>query len=90
MISTTQTEPLQQEIEQYAYFLYEQRGCQPGHELEDWLEAEKQLVSAVHGTAEAKVANPTKANPLEEQQANSPVAGPTRRQGRKAQRIEVY
>ena len=43
MTPTTETE--RHEIEQYAYHLYEQRGCQPGHELEDWLEAEKRLMN---------------------------------------------
>jgi len=28
------------EVAKIAYELYEQRGCQPGHELDDWLEAE--------------------------------------------------
>lgn len=28
-----------------AYTLYEQRGCQDGRALEDWLNAERQLVS---------------------------------------------
>ena len=28
------------EIARVAYELYEQRGCEPGHELDDWLEAE--------------------------------------------------
>lgn len=29
-----------EEIAKVAYELYQQRGCQPGHELDDWLEAE--------------------------------------------------
>ena len=28
-------------IRKKAYELYEQRGCEPGHELEDWLEAKR-------------------------------------------------
>ena len=28
------------EVAKIAYELYEQRGCQPGHEVDDWLEAE--------------------------------------------------
>lgn len=32
---------IQEQVRQKAYELYEQRGCQPGHELEDWFEAEK-------------------------------------------------
>jgi hypothetical protein len=42
----TQTGRLQQEIERCAYFLYEKRGCEPGHEMEDWLEAEKQVLQS--------------------------------------------
>jgi len=30
-------------IEVRAYELYEQRGGEPGHELEDWLEAEREI-----------------------------------------------
>jgi hypothetical protein len=32
-------------IRTVAYALYEQRGCQEGRALEDWLNAERQLVS---------------------------------------------
>ncbi len=28
------------EVAKIAYELYEQSGCQPGHELDDWLKAE--------------------------------------------------
>ncbi len=31
----------QQKIAEIAYRLYEERGKEPGHELEDWLEAER-------------------------------------------------
>ncbi len=31
------------QIQQKAYELYEKRGCQPGHEWEDWFEAEKMI-----------------------------------------------
>jgi len=33
----------QQEIRDRAYEIYLQRGGQPGHELEDWLQAEREL-----------------------------------------------
>jgi hypothetical protein len=29
-------------IRKRAYQLFEERGCQPGHELEDWLQAERE------------------------------------------------
>ena len=32
---------VQQKIADIAYFLYEDRGKEPGHDLEDWLEAER-------------------------------------------------
>lgn len=32
-------------IAERAYFKAEQRGFEPGHELEDWLEAERELVA---------------------------------------------
>ena len=42
------------EVAHVAYGLYEQRGCQPGHELDDWLEAEdivRRRHAAQKGTA---------------------------------------
>lgn len=41
-------EKLRQEIQKKAYELYEGRGCVPGRDLDDWLEAEK-LVCAKEG-----------------------------------------
>lgn len=32
------------EIARLAYELYEKRGCSPGYELEDWLEAERLIL----------------------------------------------
>ena len=34
-------ERLRERIEKKAYELYEGRGCAPGHDMDDWLEAEK-------------------------------------------------
>jgi hypothetical protein len=31
------------QIQQRAYELFVQRGCQAGHELEDWLQAEREV-----------------------------------------------
>ena len=36
--------PTHNEIAQLAYCLYESRGRQDGHDIEDWLAAERQLV----------------------------------------------
>jgi hypothetical protein len=33
----------EQEIRKRAYYIYLQRGGQPGYELEDWLQAEREL-----------------------------------------------
>jgi hypothetical protein len=35
---------LEAEIRRRAYELYERRGCTPGHENEDWLVAEREVV----------------------------------------------
>lgn len=37
-------EGVQQKIADIAYILYEQRGKAPGHELDDWLEAERRIL----------------------------------------------
>lgn len=36
-------EDLYNQIAKKAHELYEQRGCVPGHDIEDWLEAERIL-----------------------------------------------
>lgn len=36
-----------EEIRDYAYHLYCQNGCRPGHEIEDWLEAEACLMANI-------------------------------------------
>jgi hypothetical protein len=38
-----QRRPAYEEIQRLAYEFYVRRGKQPGHELEDWLAAERQL-----------------------------------------------
>jgi hypothetical protein len=35
--------PIEQQIQQRAYELYEQRGRTHGHELDDWLQAESEI-----------------------------------------------
>jgi hypothetical protein len=39
-----QTSPTHDEIAQLAFSLYESRGGQDGHHVEDWLRAEQELV----------------------------------------------
>lgn len=36
-------ERVKEEIRRRAYAFFEQRGCEPGHEVEDWLKAEEQI-----------------------------------------------
>lgn len=38
---------IRQMIEEAAYYLAEQRGFEPGHELDDWLLAEAQVLDSI-------------------------------------------
>jgi hypothetical protein len=53
--TTPITELAHQEIRVRAYELFEQRGREPGHDLDDWLQAEAELVmptqSQIRGVA---------------------------------------
>jgi hypothetical protein len=40
-------QPTQEEIALRAYHIYQERGGIPGNELEDWIEAERQLVGEI-------------------------------------------
>lgn len=40
----------EQEIRRRAYEIYLERGAQPGHELEDWLQAERELTAIQLGS----------------------------------------
>ena len=44
--------PMEQQIQQRAYELYERRGGTDGHDLEDWLQAECEI-KATHANAAA-------------------------------------
>ena len=44
--------PIEQQIQQRAYELYERRGMTDGHDLEDWLQAECEI-KTTHANAEA-------------------------------------
>jgi hypothetical protein len=39
----------EQEIAERAYALYLARGCQPGHDIDDWLQAEQELRGGAAG-----------------------------------------
>jgi Protein of unknown function (DUF2934) len=64
---------LQEQISRRAYELYERRGREPGHEVEDWLQAEAELArertmsvarTAVKKTRKPPVAGIAKAKPV--------------------------
>jgi hypothetical protein len=42
---------LDDEIRRRAYEIYEQRGCSPGNEHEDWLQAEREVLARYQQTA---------------------------------------
>ncbi len=48
--------PTHEEIAQRAHAIYEASGCAPGHDLENWLKAETQLLSASRTTPETRPA----------------------------------
>jgi len=41
------TDELVQRVSSQAYALYEQRGSEPGHDIEDWLKAERLVLEQV-------------------------------------------
>ncbi len=45
MVDVASNVALQQKIQARAYELYQLRGCEGGHELDDWLQAECELNS---------------------------------------------
>ena len=44
-------------IARRAYELYQQRGGEPGHEIEDWLQAEAELTARTEGAPIADIGN---------------------------------
>jgi DUF2934 family protein len=42
-----------EDIRRRAYEIYLERGVQPGHELDDWLQAERELEGGVRSLAQA-------------------------------------
>ncbi|HTS07148.1 MAG TPA: DUF2934 domain-containing protein [Candidatus Eisenbacteria bacterium] len=45
--NAAESSDLQERIRVRAYELFEQRGCEPGHELEDWLQAKAEVETDV-------------------------------------------
>jgi hypothetical protein len=46
-LAAARLEPHQDEIRDYAFHLYVQGGCHPGHDLEDWLEAKACILAHI-------------------------------------------
>lgn len=40
-------DPIEDDIRAYAYHLYEQSGCLPGHDLDNWLEAKACILAHI-------------------------------------------
>jgi len=51
-----ETPEVQELIRQCAYELYEQRGREHGHDLDDWLAAESEVIQAVESEVEKQAA----------------------------------
>ena len=75
MIETSNTTDLRGVIAQRAYELYQLRGGHPGREFEDWLEAEREVLSTSSPTAE----EPPAPKPARKRAAKSPPATPRKR-----------
>jgi hypothetical protein len=56
------TQPTQEEVALRAYHIYLERGAVPGYELEDWMEAERQLVGGNGKSSESSNSNGHGAN----------------------------
>lgn len=52
--SSTQAVNLDQMIAEAAYYKAEKRGFYPGHELRDWLDAKREIISLVYGKEQVK------------------------------------
>ena len=52
-LKSSDDRPSDEEISQRAYELYLQRGSVPGHENDDWLQAEAELIEARRNAEEA-------------------------------------
>lgn len=58
--TTLKTPPTEERIRQRAYELHQARGGIPGHDLDDWLQAERELKTDMSQLPEADPAEPDK------------------------------
>ncbi|MFL6257707.1 MAG: DUF2934 domain-containing protein [Pyrinomonadaceae bacterium] len=75
MIETTNTTDLTGVIAQRAYELYQLRGAHPGREFEDWLEAEREVLSTFSPASQ----EPPAPKPARKRAAKSPAPTTTTR-----------
>jgi hypothetical protein len=79
MIETNNTTDLRGVIAQRAYELYQLRGAHPGREFDDWLEAEREVLSAASpATGEQPAPKPAR-----KRAAKTPSAATPRKRTRK-------
>jgi DUF2934 family protein len=81
MIETNNTTDLTGVIAQRAYEMYQLRGGYPGSEFEDWLEAEREVLSAFSPATAA----PSAPKPARKRAAKTPAATATPRKRTKKQ-----
>lgn len=55
--------PTHDEIAALARAIYQEKGCQPGHDLDNWLEAEKRLIRASQNVSTQVPARAASPNP---------------------------
>ncbi|MDT5269904.1 MAG: hypothetical protein QOH49_2090 [Acidobacteriota bacterium] len=75
MIETNNTTDLRGVIAQRAYELYQLRGAHPGREFDDWLEAEREVLSVSSPATE----EPPAPSPARKRAAKSPAPTTTPR-----------
>ena len=77
--------PTAKQIEQRAYELYLERGCEDGHDLADWLAAEKELTElseqSASGTPRARAASAGEQPTLASADSGSVTQSPIRSKG---------
>ena len=79
-METSNTSDLRGVIAQRAYELYQLRGGHPGREFEDWLEAERQVLSTFsNGTTPTAAGEPPLPRPARKRAAKTPAAATTPR-----------
>ena len=73
-VETNNTTDLTAVIAQRAYELYQLRGAHPGREFEDWLEAEREVLSALPPDASPAPAETPAPKPARQRPAQTPPA----------------